>query len=177
MPNKQFHSRISQTTESIGTGNVVLSTAPTSAARVTIQSRYTPGIRLPYGIYAVDSSGNETGQWEIGEGTYLGDNILQRTVPQEGSGSLPVDFGVGVKRVTVVITPADLTAASMFGSEVTDVIYDENHGQPTSWKTGGIPHSATYEIVNGIPRCNTLTVAGVTRTVTYNSNGTFNSYS
>lgn len=171
MPIKEFHSRVEQTTETSGTGNVTLSVNPVNSSRVTVQSKYAVGRRLPYGIYAVDGSGTETGQWEVGEGTYLGDNLLERTVPQEGSSAtLPVDFAPGTKRVTVVITPADLMSATMFGGDISDVVF--SNGVPVSWKTAGIPFSVTYETISdgegkSVQRATSVTIAGVTRTVEY----------
>lgn len=55
-----------------------------------------------YMIEAVDGSGNRTGQWEVGSGTYSATDTLTRDVFYDGSGwPTFTNFSAGTKRVSI----------------------------------------------------------------------------
>jgi hypothetical protein len=58
-----------------------------------------------YLIEAIDGSGNRTGEWETGFGTYSGANTLARTtVHKSSNANVAVNFGAGTKRVMIAQT-------------------------------------------------------------------------
>lgn len=70
---------------------------------------------LFYMVRGVDASGNPTGEWETGLGTYSGVNTLTRTTPQASSnGGAAVNFSAGTKHVWL-----DLSATQIGGFATT----------------------------------------------------------
>lgn len=66
------------------------------------------GDRVYYMIEAVDGSGNRTGAWEAGFGTYSAAAELTRTtVHRSSNANAAVNFAAGTKRVAISYTAAD----------------------------------------------------------------------
>lgn len=63
------------------------------------------GDKCYYLIEAINASGNRTGEWESGYGTYSAANTLTRTTTQKSSNAnAAVSFSAGTKRVMVALT-------------------------------------------------------------------------
>ena len=99
--------RVAETSTSTGTGAFTLSGALT--AHRTFASVLSTSDTTDYHIVAVDSSGNPTGEWEEGIGTYSATNTLTRTLVLASSNSgSAVNFSAGTKRV--YMTPCGVRA-------------------------------------------------------------------
>lgn len=97
---RRLASRVQETTTTTGTGPVTLIGAVDGFR--TFDSVCTAGDRVSYVIEAVDANGIPTGDWESGEGTYNGSNVLDRTTVQESSNAgAAVSFAAGSKRVSM----------------------------------------------------------------------------
>ena len=65
-----------------------------------------------YSIQAEDASGNATGAWETGYGTYSGANTLTRTyIHASSNGGAAVSFSAGTKSVWIDCTAARILAS------------------------------------------------------------------
>jgi hypothetical protein len=167
---KEFHDGVAQAVTVTGTGNATLATTTTYPARRTLQSVVSAGAVVPYLIAAVDSNGTQTGEWETGEGTYLGSNAFERTRPQAGSSAVPVSFSAGTKKFSLTVNAADLRplAALTAGMALT---YNGD-GTVATLTANGVTSTLAYTTINGKKRLSTITGGGSTTTVTYNSDGT-----
>lgn len=139
--------RICDTSTSTGTGDFTLAGALT--AFDTITNWLTVGDLYEYLIEAVDGSGNPTGDWELGVGTYSATNTLTRTTVMRSSNSDgPVTFAAGNKRVHLIASAltlswqgvwvtkgADQTAANY--TSATAIAWDsKSHDTGTFWSSG-----------------------------------------
>jgi hypothetical protein len=177
MPIKEFHDAVAQTSTSTGTGNVTLSPTTPFPGRRTLQSVAAVNARIPYRYEAVDANYQPTGQWETGEGTYLGGDTFERTSPQSGSSAtLPVNFSAGTKRFSVTTNAADLKLLGIINSGAT-YTYNSDKSVAT-YTVNGVTYTVNYTTVNGKKKVSTVTSGSVTlQTWTYNSDGTVASIS
>lgn len=105
------------TSTTTGTGALTLSTTAVAGFR-TIQSQCAVNDTFKYRIWGVDASGNATGEWEDGLGTYSATDTLTRTTVFDGSSGagVAVNFSAGTKWVAIVqmehgtLSPAQITA-------------------------------------------------------------------
>lgn len=94
---------IVETSTTTGTGDFTLAGAVTGFR--TFADVCTTGDRVFYLIEGIDGSGNRTGEWETGWGTYSGANTLARTTVQKSSNAnAAVSFSAGTKRVMISLT-------------------------------------------------------------------------
>jgi hypothetical protein len=171
MPIKEFHDAVAQTGTVTGTGNITLSTSSAPfLGRRTLQSVASVNARIPYRIEAVDATTYQpTGQWETGEGTYLGSDIFERTTPQSGSSTPPVSFTAGTKRFSVTTNAADLRLLGQLSGSVS---YTYNaDGTVATYTVNGVLYTMAYTTVAGKRLVSTVTGGGITQTFTYNSDG------
>lgn len=82
---------VQETTTTTGTGNVTL--AGSSENGRTFNGEY--GTDRYFTYFIDDGAGN----WETGVGYLSGATTLVRSLPQDGSAALPVNFGAGTKQV------------------------------------------------------------------------------
>lgn len=105
--------RVLETTTTTGTGALTLAGAITGYQRFSAVCSTNDTVY--YAIFAVDGSGNPSGDWETGLGTYSGTDTLTRTsVSKSSNSNNAVDFGAGTK--WVMITP--IAATTLSPSEV-----------------------------------------------------------
>lgn len=90
--------RVMETSTTTGTGAMTLAGAVT--AYKAFSGVFSDGDTTLYAIVAIDGTGQPTGQWETGLGTYSA-GVLTRTTPFDGSAATPVNFAAGTKRVFV----------------------------------------------------------------------------
>lgn len=108
--------RVASSSVSTGSTDLVLSTSPLVAHR-TIQSQLSVGDIFSYLIVAVDANGVETGDWEIGLGTYSAANTLTRTTVRGSSNSnSAVNFSAGTKIVYLTASAADFQRMFAIGT-------------------------------------------------------------
>jgi hypothetical protein len=100
--------RIVETTTTTGTGDITLSGAITGFAR--FDDYCTVGDRIWYMIEAIDGSGDATGDWEVGLGTYSATDTLARTEvrPTSAGYGSAVSLAAGTKRVSCAIASSQL---------------------------------------------------------------------
>jgi hypothetical protein len=178
---KEFHDSVAQPVTVTGTGNATLSTTTSYPARRTLQSVVSAGAVVQYRIAAVDANGIETGEWETGEGTYLGSDIFQRTTPDAGASSaggsaVPVNFAAGTTKKFTLSINADvlrLLAAMTGGASLT---YDSD-GDVATATINSTTFTLGYTTVAGKKTWTSATGGGATITLNYDSNGRFVSYS
>jgi hypothetical protein len=100
---------IVETSTTTGTGALTLA-GPVTGFRAFSAVMTSPSDTCYYLIEGIDGSGNRTGEWETGLGTYSGANTLTRTTPQRSSNSnAAVSFSAGTKRVMICATRTYLT--------------------------------------------------------------------
>ena len=98
---------IVETTTTTGTGPLTLAGAVTGFR--TFASVCSVGDRVYYLIEAIDGSGNRTGEWETGFGTYSAAGELTRTtVHKSSNANAVVNLSAGTKRVILSLTAADV---------------------------------------------------------------------
>jgi hypothetical protein len=101
--------RVLETTTTTGTGALTLAGAVTGFKAFNAATDYltgtsiaSPNDTVPYYIEAIDGSGNPTGDWESGIGTYSASNQLTRTtVLRSSAGGSAVSLAAGTKRVGI----------------------------------------------------------------------------
>lgn len=99
---------IVETTTTTGTGALTLAGAVTGFD--TFASACSVGDKVYYLIEAVDGSGNRTGAWETGFGTYSSAGVLTRTTVHKSSNAdAAVNLSAGTKRVMISLTAAAMT--------------------------------------------------------------------
>jgi microcystin-dependent protein len=92
--------RILETTTTTGTGAIALAAAVTGFRR--FNAKYAVGDTTPYFIEAIDSTGQPSGDFEYGIGTYSAANTLARTtVLGSSNADALVNFAAGSKNVGV----------------------------------------------------------------------------
>lgn len=105
-----------ETTTTTGTGALTLAGAVTGFRAFSAAMSVADTCR--YGIEAVDGSGNPTGDWETGFGTYSGANTLTRTTVARSSNSdAAVSFAAGTKRVFMGPIASSLPVVDPSGNE------------------------------------------------------------
>lgn len=77
--------RVKETTTTTGTGALALAGAMTGFQ--AFSAVCSVGDTVPYALQAVDGSGNPTGNWEVGLGTYSSSATLTRTTVTASSNS------------------------------------------------------------------------------------------
>lgn len=108
-----------ETSTTTGTGALTLAGAVTGF-RAFSSVMTSPSDTCYYLIEAIDGSGNRTGEWETGLGTYSGANTLTRTTTHKSSNAnAAVSFSAGTKRVMICATASYLGTAYRSGG--TDV--------------------------------------------------------
>lgn len=97
MPFKRFD-RLVETTTTTGTGSLTLAGAITGAR--TFGSKLSNNDTVPYVLEAIDGSGQLTGEWELGIGTWTTGGTLARTeiLDSSNAGSV-VNLSAGTKSV------------------------------------------------------------------------------
>ena len=93
--------RVMQTTTSTGTGNITPS--GTIPGFESFSTWMADGDTFDYVIYAVDSAGAPTGEWETGVGTWNA-GVIERTDFYNSSTGSAVSFSAGTKYVAVTIS-------------------------------------------------------------------------
>lgn len=102
---KVYADRCMNETTSTGTGDITLGSAVTSYQ--SIAAKLSTGDTFDYAVWAVDSNGIPTGDWEAGLGTYSGSGVFVRTSVSGSSNSdSKVNFAAGTKRVALVVNAA-----------------------------------------------------------------------
>lgn len=169
---KEFHDSIAQPCTVTGTGNVTLAASTPFPARRTVQSTVSVGASVPYRIEATDANYAPTGQWETGEGKYIGTDQFERTTPQAGSSgnNTAVNFAAGTKKLTITTNAADLRVIGQLQSPVS---YTYNADKTVATYTvNGVTYTVNYTTVNGVKAVGTVVGGGVTQTISYNGDGT-----
>lgn len=92
-----------ETSTTTGTGDIALAGAVTGF--IQFNDVCATGDRVYYLIEGIDGSGDRTGEWETGYGTYSALDTLARTVVQKSSNAnAAVNFSAGTKRVMIALT-------------------------------------------------------------------------
>ncbi|MFC5353564.1 hypothetical protein [Azospirillum himalayense] len=106
---------VAQYTETTGTGTYTLTTAV--ANRRTFGAVLSNGDTTDYKVEGVDNAGNTA--WEVGTGTYAtsGTTLARTTIRSSSTGSA-INWGAGVKTVTMVQAAYGLVTKGASGSSV-----------------------------------------------------------
>lgn len=121
--------RVRETTTSTGTGNIVLSGAVRGFR--SFSSVCAAGDTVYCCIVGVDANGLPTGQWEVGNYTYVSSNTLARTVVLSSSNNnLAVNFSSGTKHVFLDLAAYQINAFSKAGEKAPTT------GTPGVWPMG-----------------------------------------
>jgi len=108
-----------ETTTTTGTGDITLAGAVTGFK--SFSGVCSVGDTCYYLIEAIDGSGNRTGQWESGYGTYSASNTLTRTrVDKSSNSNAAVSFSAGTKRAMISLTAAALTFRGVYATKAAD---------------------------------------------------------
>lgn len=103
--------RVMETSSTAGTGAFTLGGAYTGYR--AFSSVLSTSDTCRYAIAAVDANGNDSGDWEVGLGTYSGVNTLTRTTVEASSNAgAAVSFAAGNKRVMLGASAAYISYAS-----------------------------------------------------------------
>lgn len=170
---KEFHDSIAQPCTVTGTGNVTLAASSTPfLARRTVQSAVSVNASVPYRIEATDANYLPTGQWETGEGKYLGGDQFERTKPQAGSAgnNTAVNFAAGNKKLTITTNAADLRVIGQLQSGVTYTYHPDK--TVNTYTVNGVVYTMQYTTVNGVKVASGSVGGGVTQTIEFNGDGT-----
>lgn len=98
---------VSETTTTTGTGAITVAGALTGA--ISFSSKLAVNDTCPYEIHGIDGSGNRTGEWETGLGTYSATNTITRTeVHASSNGGAAVSFSAGTKVISLAVTSDEL---------------------------------------------------------------------
>lgn len=104
----QIENRVLETTTTTGTGNITLAGAVTGYT--SFGGVVAVGDTFDYYIEAVDGSGNASGDYEVGRGTYSATNTLTRTRVESSTNSNSlVSFSAGTKRVGLIVSANSVT--------------------------------------------------------------------
>ena len=101
MPAERYFNRVMETTTTTGTGTLTLAGAVPGWQTFAVVEN---GKECFYDIWAVDGSGNPTGDWEVGSGTYTvsGTTLSRTTVRASSNAGALVSLAAGTKRVALV---------------------------------------------------------------------------
>lgn len=166
---------IVETTTTTGTGDITLAGAVVGFKAFSAVCT-APSDTVFYMIEAIDGSGDRTGAWESGFGTYSAANTLTRTAVQKSSNAnAAVSFAAGTKRVSISLTSkqfkfrgalvrkaSDLTAQNF--TAATAIAWDQEaydtdafHDNVTNNSRMTIPAGVNY-----VKLLACLTLAGIT---------------
>lgn len=138
--------RVAETSTSTGPGDFTLAGAFT--AHRTFASVCSVADTTEYVIYAVDSSGVPTGEWEEGIGTYSGLNTLARTTVKSGTnGTTAVSFSAGTK--VVIMTPLGDRVGGLPKGGSTGQVLKKTNGNDFELEWGAGGPSTTDDLTEG----------------------------
>lgn len=103
-----YADRVLETTTSTGTGALTLGGALTGYQ--AFSDALTNADTVYYSVFAVDGSGNPSGDWETGLGTYSSGTLTRTTVQSSSNSGSAVDFASGTKWVMATATAAAFDA-------------------------------------------------------------------
>jgi hypothetical protein len=119
-----YEDRIAETSTTTGTGNLTLAGALTGYKAFSAVSANND--TLPYLILAVDGSGNPSGDWETGVGTWQTGGILVRTtVINSSNADALVSFAAGTKRVYLSAIANALAKFTVDGALILPVLAND----------------------------------------------------
>lgn len=96
--------RVAESTTTTGTGALTLAGALTGFRAFGSVMSSSPADTCYYSLWAVDASGNATGDYEEGLGTYSGANTLTRTaVIRSSNSNAAVNLSAGTKYVSIAL--------------------------------------------------------------------------
>lgn len=101
-----FVDSVLETTTTVGAGALTLA-GPVTGYR-SFGGVMLVGDTCKYSLREVDSSGNFTGAWETGLGTYSGTNTLTRTTLSQSSTSAFLVLAAGTKYVSISLLAEDI---------------------------------------------------------------------
>lgn len=107
-----YADRVLETTTSTGTGALTLGGALTGYQ--AFSDALTNADTVYYSVFAVDGSGNPSGDWETGLGTYSSGTLTRTTVQDSSNAGSAVDFSAGTKWVMATPTAAVFTAPQSY---------------------------------------------------------------
>jgi len=147
--------RVLETSTTTGTGALTLAGAVTGF-RAFGSVMTSPSDTCWYAIWAVDSNGNATGDFESGLGTYSGANTLTRTTVLESSNAgAAVSFAAGTKYVAMsLLAGRTLQYDNQLAIPIADV-----SAEPSAPTTGLLLYSR--EIIPGHRALKTVRPSGV----------------
>jgi len=126
--------RIGETTTTTGTGPFATDAALTSHRRFSAVCSASDTFWVD--IEAVDSSGNPTGDWVEGLGTYsAGNEVTVTTVYRSSNANLAVTFGAGTKFVRLIADARQLSAMPRGGTTGQALTKVNGNDYATQWST------------------------------------------
>lgn len=141
--------RIGALSASSGTGDIVFESPIT--AHKPFDAVMATGDTTEYLVYAADSNGAATGQWEVGTGTYYGPEVLggqrlERTEPTDNSAGTAgaLSFSAGIKHVVISPLAQRLAMIPPGGGHGQTLVFDAQEGR-LRW-TG-----AVYPVLKQVP--------------------------
>ena len=144
MAHRPALNRILESFTTTGTGNVTVGGAQTGYR--SFGSLLNTNDTFKYAMWAVDSNGNPTGDWEYGKGTYNGSNVIARTTVLDSSNAgSAVSWSAGTKYAALVPDTEELRfmPTAILGSDVSST--STTHAD-VSGMTFEAEASATYEV-------------------------------
>ncbi len=152
-----YGDRVLETSTSTGTGAFALAGANLGYQRFS--AACTTNDTIYYAIFAVDSSGNPSGDWETGLGTYSSANTLTRTsVSKSSNANAAVNFAAGSKWVlaspiaSLFAGLADLAAKSQTAEQISGFIAspsDKSYTIALNMAHGGTITNVTTKSASG----------------------------
>ena len=110
--------RVLESSTSTGTGSFTLSGAQTGYQSFSVIGN---GNTVYYTIQGKDSSGNLTGEWEVGVGTWsTGGTLARNTVLESSNSNAKVDFAIGLKDVFCDLPAEKVITTAGTGISITD---------------------------------------------------------
>lgn len=130
--------RVMETSVSEGTGPIALAGAV--AGYRTFAAVCTVADTFDYAIYAVDSEGLPTGEWETGVGSFGAGSTINRDTFSASSTTAPISFGAGSK---VVVLAANAATLASFKADTPAIVTDP-YGSHTHWRLFFTASSSGY---------------------------------
>lgn len=148
MANEVFKDRVLETSTTTGTGTLTLLGAVTGYQSFSAVGN---GNTCFYTIEEVDISGNPSGAWEVGSGTYTlsGTTLSRTTVISSSNGGSKVNLAAGVKRVFCDV-PANQfppAASTLTGTTLASNVVSSSLTSVGTLSAGSIP----YSLLTGTP--------------------------
>jgi hypothetical protein len=154
-----------ESTTTTGTGAITLAGAITGFK--TFASRMADADVCYYLIEAIDGSGNRTGEWETGLGTYgsAGGTITRTSVHKSSNGDAAVNFSAGTKRIMICATATWLRHRGALVKKAADqTAANYTAGAVISWDNEGTGCYDTDGFHSTVTNTERLTVpAGVSK--------------